>query len=256
MKFRPFHLAFFLVSTLISGAASLKAAVIVIDDFEAGEGHFASAINTSGSIRRVLPSSTAEQSFLEFFQGSASQQLVINRNTDPAATAPAFPSGPGEWFLRHLSGGGTIANNAAIPNTGNTWVGYWVKTTSSNLKAGIIIDDDYNGTNNNHEISTFQDIQADGLWHLYQFPLSNPDSWESFAKGTNNTGPGGEINSASVSIDSLTFLGASGVADTSTFYIDNVTYSTDGPIPIPEPSTAALAGLGTLMLRRRNRRQA
>ncbi|MES2705717.1 MAG: PEP-CTERM sorting domain-containing protein [Verrucomicrobiota bacterium] len=248
MKLKTF-LPSLLISTLLGGAAGLHAAVVVIDDFEAGEGHFASATNASGSIRRVLASSTAEQNFVEFFQGSASQQLIINRNPDTAAPAPAFPSGPGEWFLRHLSGGGTIANNTSIPNTGTTWVGYWIKTTSSNLEAGIILDDNL-ASGNAHEIAVFQPVIGDGMWHLYQYELSNANSWENFAPGTNN--PGGEINNATVTIDSLAFRGKAGVlTDTETFHIDNVTYSTDGPIPVPEPSALAFAGLGALALARR-----
>lgn len=239
-----------LVSALLTGVSTLRAAVVVIDDFEAGEGHFTSIPTTSGSVRRVLPTSTADQSTTQAFQGSASQQLIINRNPDTSASAPAFPAGPGEWFLRHLSGGGTPANNTAIPNTGSTWVGYWVKTSATNLKAGIIIDDVL-PAGANHEISTFQDIVSDGLWHLYQFELANAATWETFAGTTPNLGA---IDAASVTIDSLAFLGATGVADSSTFYVDNVSYSTDGPIPVPEPSSLGFVGLGALALIIRRKR--
>lgn len=249
MKTNSFPLSALLVPlALVCSAGMLSAVTVIIDDFEAGEGHFASIPTASGSSRRVLPTSAADQNFTEFFQGSASQMMVINRNPDASAPAPTAPSGPGEWFLRHLSGGGSIANNDAIPNTGSTWVGYWVKTTSANLKAGIILDDDRVGNANNHEISVFLDVVADGAWHLYQFELANAPTWNLFAGTQANPTA---INDATVTIDSLAFLGGTGVEDTATFFVDNVTYSTDGPIQVPEPSTLAFAGLGALVFFRR-----
>lgn len=246
----PVLFSLLLAFGLAAGSGSgLYAAVTVVDDFEAGEGHFASAPTASGSVRRVLASSTATQTFSEFLDGTASQELVINRNTDPTAPAPAFPSGPGEWFLRHLSGGGTPANNTPIPNTGTTWVGFWMKTSVISLQAGIIIDDT-NAGGNNHEISTFLPVTGDGLWHLYQFELANPASWEVFAGAANTAG---QIDGTTVTIDSLAFIGGTGVPDSATFFVDNVTFSTDGPIPVPEPSSLAFLTLGALALGRRRR---
>ncbi len=250
IKSSPILSSLLLVFGLAAGSGSrLQAAVTILDDFEAGEGHFASAPNTSGSNRRVLATSTAVQTSSEFFAGSASQELVINRNPDPTAPAPTFPSGPGEWFLRHLSGGGSPANNTALNNTGNAWVGFWMKTSIISLQAGIILDDTTAG-GNNHEISTFLPVIGDGQWHLYQFELANPASWELFAGAQ----PGaGQIDGTTVTIDSLAFIGGTGVPDTATFYVDNVTFSTDGPIPIPEPSSLAFLALGALAFGRRRR---
>lgn len=251
MKINSFPISLLTVALALGGSpATVSAVTVVIDNFEAGEGHFASIPTASGSVRRVLASSTADQAFTEFFQGSASQRLIINRNPDTAAPAPTAPAGPGEWFLRHLSGGGSIANNDPIPNNGTTWVGYWVKTTSSNLKAGIILDDDLVGGANNHQISVFQDVVADGAWHLYQFELASASNWNLFAGAQANPTA---INDATVTIDSLAFLGATGVADTATFFVDNVTYSTDGPIQVPEPAALPFAALGSLALVRRRR---
>lgn len=240
-----------LVSLLAAGSGNrVQAAVTVIDDFETGEGHFASLPSASGSNRRILASSTAVQSLTQSQSGTGGQELTVNRNTDPLAAAPAFPSGPGEWFFRHLSGGGTPANNTAIPNTGTSWVGFWMKTTVISLQVGLILDDTTAG-GNNHEISTFLPVSGDGLWHLYQFELANAASWELFA----GTQPGGgQIDAATVTIDALAFLGATGVPDSSAFYIDNVTYSTDGPIPVPEPSTLLFVPLAALAAASRRRR--
>lgn len=257
-----------MLSTLLGSAAMSGGAVVVIDNFDTAgdEGHFVSAPNFSGSNRRVAPHltspgagiapSTADQDFTEFFAGSASQKLVINRETDPSLPAPTVaPAGPGEWFLRHVSGAtpGSPASNVAIPNTGSAWVGFWVKTTAANVEAGIMLDDDNVTTPtvaNNHEMSVFQPLINDGLWHLYQWELSNADSWNLFAGTQSNPGA---INSPNVTIDSLTFRGVTGVADSVTFWVDSVSYSTNGPIPVPEPSAAALAGLALLGLTRRKR---
>ncbi len=253
-----------LLTSLLAVCAPLQAAVVTIEGFEdinknGGEGNFYSAVNASGSNRRILPNpnnltppnpSTSEHSMVEFFEGSASQKMVVNHDLSGLQAAPTFPSGPAEWFMRHLSGGGTIANNTPIPNTGNTWVGYWIKTTSQNLETGIILDDNL-PSGNAHEIAVFQSVLGDGMWHLYQFQLSNADAWENFAPGTNN--PGGEINNATVTIDSLAFRGVTGVADSVVFYVDSVVYSDSGPIPVPEPSALAFAGLGALAFYRRKR---
>lgn len=233
---------------LLGAAGQLNAAIVTVDNFDTDEGHFTWTPTQSGSKRRVLPTSTADQSALEFFEGSGSQKLVINMDS----AAPAFtdaPAGPAEWFVRHVSGGGAVASNVSIPNNGNTWVGYWLKTTASNVEAGIMIDD-YEAGVGNHEMSVYQPIMGDGLWHLYQFQLSNPDSWNVFVGTTPTLG---SIDRPFVSIDSLCFRGMPGVAESVTFYVDSVVYSDSGPIPVPEPSAMAFAGLGALALLRRKR---
>ena len=169
-------------------AASANAAVLVIDDFEAGEGHFAQQPGFSGTSAGFEPAatvSTADRVTDEFFAGAASERLFINDNTTNAPDGTA-------WRVRFLSGGGTPANNVTLPTSG--YVGYWLKTSNENLRAAIMVDDGAA-----LERSTRVPIIADNQWHLYQWNFDDDAQWDGFA----GTGPNGVIDAASVTLDSL-----------------------------------------------------
>ena len=165
---------------------------------------------------------------------------------DPAV--PGSGANLDSWRLRHLSGGGTPANNLSLTNVaGNTtYVGYWLKTSSIGLEASIGIDD-----GPALEIGAFRPILADGQWHLYQWQFQDAADWDAFA----GTGPNGQIDTASVTIDSLLFRGGPGFATGSdfdaNFFIDDVSWNPIGQVP--EPSIASLLALGGWLAARRQR---
>jgi hypothetical protein len=234
---------FLALCAVVGLASSADAAVIVLDDFEANEGHFTSDPDTSGSSAgqtQTTPNvgpSTADRDTTVFFEGSASERLVIDDN--PAATAPDGTA----WRIRFLSGGGTPANNTTLDTTG--FVGYWLQTTNPNLRAGIMVDDGAA-----LERSTRTPIIADGQWHLYQWDFDDANQWDGFA----GTAPNGVIDAATATIDSLYFdavLAGDGSDQDATFYVDAVSHNPEGEIPIPEPAAVSLLSVAALALLRR-----
>lgn len=229
------------------------ATVVVIDDFELGEGHFAQAVDFSGTSQGFIKTgpndNTADQTFATAFTGAASQRIVIFDDINVGGTTANLDS----WRMRHLSGGGTVGNNLslAIVAGGTGFVGYWLKTTSTGLEASIGIDD---GILSALEIGRWQPIIPDGLWHFYEWQFQDEADWNAFAGTETN----GVIDSASVTIDSI-FVRAgvgfgTGTAFDAEFFIDDVSYNPTGSA-VPEPSTMLLGmvGLPALMRRRQAR---
>src|SRR4051812_39683385 len=83
-------------------AVNGRAAVMVFDNFNVDEGHFTSAPNGSGSTNGInTTTSTLDRTTTDAYEGAGSQQLVLNDDATAGGTSR----------LRHLSGGGTPANN-------------------------------------------------------------------------------------------------------------------------------------------------
>jgi hypothetical protein len=229
------------VTFLLAGAA--LATPVVLDDFEAGEGHFASAPNGSGtSAGFTVASSAIVQSTTVSFMGTGSQSITID--DDPAVLAADGTA----WRLRNLSGAGTIANNTAITVTPDTYVGYYLMTTTPNLQAGITIDDSSTAT----ERAVFLPIIPDGQWHVYQWQLSDAAMWENFNAGN------GAIDGASITIDAIYFNAVNMSFDQNAqFFVDNVSFDVSGPLAdaVPEPSISVASLLGGLAFMCRRKRQ-
>jgi hypothetical protein len=232
-------------------STSAGAAVVILDDFETTEGHFNLAPSFSGTTAgetETTPGvgpSTADRDTTTGVNGStASQRIFID--DDPAADSPA---GGAAWRLRHLSGSGTPANNVAFSNGLDSYVGYYLKTSTPNLRAGILLDDGAA-----LELSTRTPIIADGEWHVYQWQLSDANQWDAFA----GTGANGAIDAATATIDGIfvDVVKTTGDQD-ATFFLDSVSFSDSGPLPapvVPEPASAGLLGLAGIGLLARRRR--
>lgn len=251
MKLRILTLSCSALVALSSGSA--LAATILIDDFETSEGHFNLSPTFSGTTtgEAVPGTSTADRVTDVVYQGEGAQRIFLDDdpNVDVASTDPIQT-----WRLRHLSGGGTPANNLTLQNTATGYVGYYLLSSTPNLQASIMLDD---GTG--LERAAYLPIIADGQWHLYEWQFSDASMWEPFA----GTGANGEINAATVTIDSI-FINAIdsdplnlGPDQDAVFYIDAVATDPDGNISVqvPEPSSAVLLSLaiGAAVVARRRR---
>jgi hypothetical protein len=245
------------VLLILAAARQVFAAAIVIDAFEVDEGHFFSPSNGSGTTSGIVfTNSTMERITdpADVLQGVGAQRLFIDDDT--AVDSPDFPAGSAAWRLRHLSGGGTPANNLTLDVMPDGYVGYYLKTLTLNLQASIYIDDglgpNAGGGGGATERGIFLDIIPDGEWHLYQWQFSNADQWEGFA----GTGFNGQIDNLTVTIDGLLIRAVKNFEDQdAVVFIDNVIYDSAGPISvIPEPSSVSLVLLGVIGLGSRRRR--
>lgn len=190
----------------------------VIDDFELDEGHFRWPYNQSPASQTFgLSATTAiDRTTDEAQRGIASQRLDL------------VASGASDWQIRHTSGLTTPAipsSNAPLEATG--YVGFWLKTTDVNVDVRIAVDDPFGANTTALEVGFWQDVIADGTWHLYQWNLGDANHWDAFAGGAD-----GVISAATVSIDSIFFRGN---GDTEIF-LDTVSHNPDGPLaaaPLP-----------------------
>jgi hypothetical protein len=231
------------IALVVVGAIvpAASAAIVVIDDFNTNEGHFAQAPTFSGSTTGIATTSTADQVTTDSYEGAGSEQLVLLDNTTPGGTSR----------VRFLSGGGSAANNTTIPVTAGVdgWIGFALKTTTPGWDVQIWIE----GPENN---GSFQKpVIADGRWHRYEWNLDDEtggtDGWQ--ATGVPGIVAGDiDVQTGNYTIDSILFRHANTPAS-STILLDFVARNTEGS-PIPEPATFVLAGLslvGCIAARRR-----
>jgi hypothetical protein len=186
---------------------------VVLDDFEADEGHFLWPYNTSPvSQTNGLSSDTTIERVTGEGQGSgASQELHLVPET-----------AGGLWNLRHNSGIGALAHpdgNVHLEPTG--WVGFWMKTDDPGMQVQIGVDDPVGNTALERGVPL--DVVADGMWHLYQWNFEEADHWHAFAGGAN-----GQIDAASgfVTVDSIWLSGAGEAL----LFLDTVSHNPEGPL--------------------------
>ena len=139
---------------------------VVLDDFEAGEGHFNTAPTYSGSTKGIATSSSADRTTTQKHGGSASEALgLVDLSTSTAA-----------WEVRFLSGTGDPAQNVKLTKAGGR-LGFWVYTTAPGMKAGLSIDDS-DGT----ERSTSKTIPT-GAWTFLEWYLDDQSQWDAWSGG-------------------------------------------------------------------------
>jgi hypothetical protein len=224
-------------------AGSAGAQVIILDNFEGSLGRFTNDPDFSGSTAGqtqttpgVGPSNHALDTTTAAV-GNSSLRVFMDDN--PTVDAPDGTA----WRLRLLSGGGTPANNQSLVNNSTAHVGYWLRTTTPNLRAAILLDDGAA-----LERSARIPIIPDGQWRLYQWTLSDAAQWDAFA----GTAPNGQIDEANVTIDGIWVDAVKTTGDQdATFFIDAVSYHAAAPIPEPGALVLAALGAAAVLWRRR-----
>lgn len=228
---------------------SLRAAsgAIIFDDFNLNEGHFNLHPGYAGQSTGEDPSSTADRVLTTSIEGDASQLLHLVHD----ATTDALR-------IRHLSGGGTVANNVpfTITDGEDGFIGFYAKTTASGWQVSLNLDGS-GGGGADMDGSSSVPLIGDGQWHLYEWDL-DAAVWGSVP--SIGGGHGGFLLNGSHTIDSIYFRDLDGTpGPTADIYIDFVAKSDSGSIAamIPEPSafSAGLLGGGLLLGRSMRRRK-
>lgn len=206
----------------------------LLDDFEDGPGHFFNDPDFSGSNRGLMEitdgngPSAAQRDANQNGRAFASQRIDVVSQDDPTWDG---------FRLRHLSGQGNPANNEHLGTTG--YVGFLLRSTTPDLKVSIGLDENLGS---NIESGTPQDVIADGLWHLYQWNLSDPAQWDNFT-----TLADGDIDGPITTIDSIIL--SSLLDQDATVWIDAIGWNPDGPLTnIPEPTALSLIACAFALL--------
>lgn len=197
---------------------SNKPDIIILNDFENGdEGTFAYSPGYSGSTQGIISAdSTAEASDSEARTGSWSQKLFIK--DDPEVDSVS-ENPDGGWFVRHVSGpSASPSQNITRPVQG--YIGLWVKTSSSETKISIAIDNE-----SEMERGIPKSLTGDSQWHVYQWNLDDSSGWEGWYNGD------GTVTQTEFTIDSIQILGSN---EDVTLYIDDIIHNPTGKLDEPQ----------------------
>jgi hypothetical protein len=235
-------------AALTAGGLTTQAAT-VFDNFNVNEGHFTSSpIGGSGSTNGIVAPSDATRVTTEAIEGAGSQQIDLV----PTATGNSMR-------LRHLSGGGTVANNTAFTTSSGVdgWIGLYLKTSGSSPASTMTVQMWIEGaTAGNDNGSVPKTIIADGNWHYYEWNLDDnsggADGWGSVAGIVTGSATVADI---SHTIDSVIFR-STALNGNTTLFMDFVAKSDSGSISalVPEPRMLSLAAIGAMGLMTRRRK--
>jgi Dockerin type I domain len=179
----------------------------VLADFNVDEGPFSWPPTFSGSNQNISNNSTIDRVTGDALEGVGAQEIHV------------VPDGPGDWFLRHVSGNGSAATVASPagndPFVAQGFVGFWLKTTDPGVSVQLALDDP--GT---ADRGLAKEVIADGLWHLYEWDLDDDFQWEGWVTGD------GVITGPTVTLDSIQFSGT----DDATIYLDLVMHNPLGSL--------------------------
>lgn len=174
---------------------------ITLDNFDVNSGHFYLYPTYSGSTVGISTTSTWGRVTTLPKAGAGCMRGIFYDN----------PSNWSNWKVRLLSGGGSPSNNISINKNGK--ISLWFKTSTANTGAKISLwIDDTDGI----EEFTGQTIFNDGVWHLYEFDLSN-------FRGTAITG-NGQITGTNVTIDAI-ILTRPHATNNWYFWVDELKYT-------------------------------
>ena len=238
------------------GTRPLPAGVQLIDDFEAGDGHFTWAPTQSPTTAGASTTSSKARTADDSYTKTYAQKLNI---IDDRSNANG-------WYVRYVSGGGSPAANVPVPLTDGAdgHLGFFLRVLSNSspnsgpLTTQLVLDGGA-GAAAGSDAGVPLTVLQDGEWHYYEWDLDDPADWTAWRdiNGDVISGSDGRLPSTGqVTIDSLVFRG--GNADVQ-FYLDGVMRNANGSLaamlPVPEPGTGAVVLLGaSLLLGRRARR--
>ena len=228
-----------LITTLFVSGAITTSGQNIFDDFNVDEGHFTSDPNFSGSSLNDAASSAADRFTTDGpIEGAGHQRLALDWE-DNADTGVNLQ-------IRHLSGGGTPANNTTFTTSAGTdgWIGFYLKVDpiagwTTPWTAQLWIE----GAENNGGVP--KTILNDGAWHLYEWNLDDesggPDGWGAVA---GIAAGDADVQVGTYTIDSIILRGDT--TPNTTIYLDFVAKSASGSIAamVPEPSTYAMFAIG------------
>src|ERR1051325_7213856 len=191
----------------------------VFDDFNVNLGHFGSTLCTaSGQTTNVAcTSSSARVTTDSPAEGSGHQRLLINATT------------PGNNIrIRHLSGGGAVANNVSFTTSAGTdgKIGFYMKTTNTGWLVAINLDG-AGGSIAEMDGSTRVPLNSDGAWHLYEWDLDSTTDWG--AVPSIGGGHGGSVPNGNHTIDSIYMFNTNGTANSMIFF-DFVAVNPNGSV--------------------------
>lgn len=229
----PIVLGSFVLAALLQTASAQN---IIFDNFEVDEGHFNLSPGFSGSSVGETNTTADRVTTDGPFEGIGHQKLVLDHD----ATTTAIR-------IRHLSGGGTPANNVAFSTSGaeDGWIGFYLKTLNTGWTAQLWME----GVSINGGIP--KNVMADDAWHLYEWNLDDnsggPDGWGTISGIITGVAT---VSDGSHTIDSIVLRDGTTPSSSSTIFLDFVAKSASGSIAgvVPEPSAVALSVLGGVAL--------
>lgn len=235
------------IAALSFGALAQAA---VIDDFNTSLGHFTSNVyNASGADSNLASTSTSARVTTDSVEGSGSDKITLDPTSSSASSR-----------LRHLSGGGTPANNVNFATSAGTdgWIGFYLKTDVSGWNVQLYIEPGSSSPATGSNGGIPKSVIGDNQWHLYEWNLDDntgdANGWgtiTSIATGVATVGNGNHT------VDSIVFrTDAASTPAPSTFYLDFLAVNPTGHVSalLPEPASLSLLALGAAPLIRRRRR--
>lgn len=233
-----------LSAVVLCAGVPLSHGAIIFDDFEAGEGHFATEPSAAGgSNRNLAGSSTADRIVGERVEpaGVAAERLVLEAQVTNRST-----------LLRFLSGGGSPGLNTPFTTSGSEtdgFIGLAVKTSTPGWTVQLALD---GPTAGDFQGGVERAITGDGQWHVYEWDLDHPASWG----GVPELGGNGTFDDGVQTIDSIIFRHLTTPAS-STLFMDFVAKSDAGTIAVlvPEPSGLFAVAAANLLATRIRRRE-
>lgn len=210
------------VAALLLATPRAQAAPITFADFNVNQAPFTSIPATgSGSTANVAASSTASRVTTDDpREGTGHQRLVLD------ATTPGNPI-----RLRHLSGGGSPANNIPFVTSDaeDGWIGFYVKTTNTGWNVQLWIEGTTAGAANVNG-GVPKEVIADGEWHLYEWNLDDnsggPDGWGPIGGVLDGSAT---VANISHTIDSIVFRNPE-APETSVIFLDFVAKTASGSV--------------------------
>jgi len=163
----------------------------MLDDFEAGLGHFYRQPAYSGSSTGISSLSSSATTLETSFLNDSALKMILK---DDAGSS-------NNWTVRLLSGSGLAVNNIKIPR--GREVSFALKTDQTGLEVAVLIDDE----NSEMESSLRMSVQGDNTWHTYSVRLDSAELWTNYINGD------GAIDADYVTLDALMFYAPNQSAD-------------------------------------------